>query len=68
MFDALEGKEHHCEFDGLNAVMCSDGKYCATPVTHKATLGYSVECLTRFHDPPQTLIRLNAETWGMRKM
>lgn len=56
MFDALEGKEHHCEFDGLNAVMCSDGKYCAAPVTHKATLGYIVECLRTFHDQPQTLV------------
>ena len=56
MFDALEGKEHHCEFDGINAVLTDNGKFCAAPVTHKATLGYIVECLHRFHDQPKTLI------------
>ena len=56
MFDALEGKEHHCEFDGLNTVLCENGKYCAAPVTHKATLGYIVECLNKFHDQPKTLV------------
>ena len=56
MFDALEGKEHHCEFDGVNTVLTENGRYCAAPVTHKATLGYIVECLHRFHDQPQTLV------------
>lgn len=56
MLDALEGKEHHCEFDGVQTVLKEDGKYCAAPVTHKATLGYIVECLNKFHDQPQTLI------------
>lgn len=56
MFDALEGKEHHCEFDGVSAVMCDNGRYCFAPKTHKATLGYIVECLKAFHDQPQTLI------------
>lgn len=56
MFDALEDKEHHCEFDGVEAVAKDDGKYCYAPVTHKATLGYIVECLNKFHDQPQTLL------------
>lgn len=56
MFDALEGKEHHCEFDGVEAVAKANGKYCYAPVTHKATLGYIVECLNKFHDQPQTLL------------
>ena len=56
MFDALEGKEHHCEFDGVNTVLTDSGKYCAAPVTHKATLGRIVELLQTFHDQPQTLI------------
>lgn len=56
MFDALEGKEHHCEFDGVETVLTEDGRYCAAPVTHKATLGYIVECLHKFHDQPQTLV------------
>lgn len=56
MFDALEGKEHHCEFDGVETVLCVNGRYCAAPITHKATLGYIVECLHTFHDQPQRLI------------
>ena len=56
MFDALEGKEHRCEFDGVNTVLTEHGRYCAAPVTHKATLGYIVECLHRFHDQPSTLV------------
>ena len=56
MFDALEGKEHRCEFDGVNAVLRQDGQYCAAPVTHKATLGRIVELLREFHDQPKTLV------------
>ena len=56
MFDALEGKEHHCEFDGVETVLCDNGRYCAAPVTYKATLGYIVECLHTFHDQPRTLV------------
>ena len=56
MLDALEGKEHHCEFDGVKTVLTQNGKYCAAPITHKATLGRIVETLHVFHDQPQTLI------------
>ncbi len=56
LFDALEGKEHHCEFEGVETVFCDQGRYCAAPVTHKATLGYIVECLRTFHDQPKTLL------------
>ena len=56
MFDAIEGKEHHCEFEGVNAIMQENGKYCYAPATHKATLGRIVELLHIFHDQPQTLV------------
>lgn len=56
MFDALEGKEHHCEYEGIKAVLTESGKYCAAAVTHKATLGYIVDCLHTFHDQPQSLV------------
>ena len=56
MLDALEGKEHHCEFDGINTVLNENGKYCAAPITHKATLGYIVDCLKTFHSQPETLV------------
>ena len=56
MLDALEGKEHHCEFDGLNTVLTPDGSYCAAPVSHRATLGEIVALLDRFKAKPQTLV------------
>lgn len=56
MFDALEGKEHHCEFDGVEAVGDGSGRFCYCPVTHKATLGRIVELLNTFHDQPQNLV------------
>lgn len=55
MYDALEGREHRCEFDGVNAVPCADGRYCFAPVTHRVTLGRIVELLHTFHDMPKTL-------------
>lgn len=56
MLDALEGNEHRCDFDGVEAVLSPDGRYCWAPVTHKATLGHIVECLHKFHDQPSTLL------------
>ena len=56
MLDALEGKEHRCEFDGVSAVPVPDGRYCYAPVTHKASLGQIVELLQQFHDQPRTLL------------
>ncbi|MBP5260576.1 MAG: NAD-dependent epimerase/dehydratase family protein [Clostridiales bacterium] len=56
MFDALEGKEHHCEFEGVDTVPDANGRFCYALVTHKATLGYIVECLNKFHDQPSTLM------------
>ena len=54
MLDALENKEHHCEYDGLNTVLTENGKYCAVPVTHHVTLGEIVDLLAEFHDEPAT--------------
>ena len=55
MLDALEGREHHCEFEGVEAVERADGRYCFAPVTHKATLGQIVELLEAFQAQPRTL-------------
>ena len=71
MLDALEGKEHRCEFDGLK-VLTEDYyrghtentditeiqqlRYCYCPVTHKATLGEIVELLKQFAEQPKTLM------------
>ena len=56
MLDALEGKEHHCEFDGTSTVLCENGKYCAVPITHKVTLGEIVELLEQFKAQASTLV------------
>ena len=56
MLDALEGREHRCEFDGINTVLCEGGKYCAAPITHKVTLGEIVCLLDGFKAQTSTLI------------
>ena len=56
MLAALEGKEHHCSFDGIDTVLSEDGKYCAAPVTHKVTLGEIVSLLESFVAQPETLL------------
>ena len=67
MYDMLEGHPHRCdypkagevidgiEYDGLTPYWCEEGRYCAAPVTHKATLGRIVELLHIYHDEPKTL-------------
>lgn len=56
MFDLLEGKEAHCEFQGVETVPSPNGKYCYVPVTHKVTLGEIVDLLKAFKDQPTTLL------------
>ena len=55
LFDALEGKEHRCRYDGLNVVADPKGRYCYVPITHKATLGEIVDLLESFKEQPKTL-------------
>ena len=56
MVAALAGKEHRCEFDGLNPVAEEDGRYCYVPVSHRATLGGIVDLLHRFAGQPESLV------------
>lgn len=56
MLDALEGKEHRCSFDGIETVLCGNGKYCAAPITHKVTLGEIVDLLDSFKAQTSTLV------------
>ena len=56
MLDALEGKEHRCEFDGIDTVLCENGRYCAAPITHKVTLGEIVDLLDKFKSQTTTLV------------
>ena len=64
MLNCMEGKEHRCEFDGLDIIPISldriteeqKGRYCYCPVTHKVTLGRIVELLHQFAEQPKTLM------------
>lgn len=62
MLDALEGKEHRCEYPkddyycGVIPVSNPKGRYCYVPITHKATLGEIVDLLGRFKQMPKTLV------------
>lgn len=55
MILALQGKEHHCEFDGIETVGNEAGRYCYVPLTFRATLGQIVDLLHQFAELPQTL-------------
>ena len=59
MIAALQGKEHHCEFDGLDVIASPDrqsGRYRYCPVTHHVTLGQIVDLLKSFAAQPKTLM------------
>lgn len=56
MYDLLEGREEHCEFDGVDTVLKEDGRYCCVPVTHRVTLGEIVDLLEIFKNQPATLM------------
>lgn len=61
LLDALEGKEHRCEYpaddvySGVEAVEDPAGRYCYVPVTYHVTLREIVELLHSFREMPQTL-------------
>ncbi|OWV26310.1 capsular biosynthesis protein [Fibrobacter sp. UWB1] len=56
MIAALQGGEHHAEFDGVETILKEDGHYCAVPTVHKIKLGEIVNLLKVFHDQPNTLV------------
>lgn len=56
MIGALKGREHRCEFEGLDVIPNENGRYCYCPVTHKVTLGKIVELLNEFKAQPTSLM------------
>ena len=60
MIAILQGKGHHCEFEGLTVIPSeaekSKGRYRYCPITHKVTLGEIVELLKSFAEQPKTLM------------
>lgn len=45
MIAALAGKEHRCEFNGLDVLPKEDGRYCYCTITHHTTLGEIVDTI-----------------------
>ena len=56
MMNALQGKEHRCDFDGLGVFPMEKGPYCYCPVTHFVKLGEIVDLLYKFAEQPKTLL------------
>lgn len=52
----INGDEHHCEYNGVNAAGQKDGSYCYVPTTHHVTLGEIADLLETFKNQPQSLI------------
>ncbi len=56
LLDALEGREHRCEYQGLDPVGKDGGRYCYAPKTYRVTLGEVVDLLQSFRKMPETLL------------
>lgn len=56
LLDALEGKEHHCEYEGLKTIPADKGSYCYVPINYHVTLGEIVDLLQLFRTSPETLM------------
>ena len=67
MLDALEGRPHRCEFDGLEVIPQAQGRYCYCPVTHKVLLGDLVALIRQFADQPSTLMLPEMPAGGLTK-
>lgn len=56
MIAALNGNEHHCNFEGMKIIETKSGKYCYVPQVHKATLGEISRLLYSFDKQSETLL------------
>lgn len=56
MIACLEGRELHCEFDGLKVVPTEDGRYCYPQITHKVLLGDLADMLYGFRKQMENMV------------
>lgn len=56
MVHAMEGREYHCEYDGMIPIAKENGKYCYVPITYRVTIGKIVDLLKSFSRQTSTLI------------
>ena len=50
MLDALEGKEHRCEYEDTRPVEKDHGRFCFVPVSHRVSLGEIVDLLNMYNE------------------
>lgn len=55
MLDAMEGKEHRCDYSSDKPEENDNGKYCYVPTLHNITLGEIVDLLNTFKSMPKSL-------------
>lgn len=67
MLDALENREHHCKFDGVNTILDDAGEFCAVPTTYRVTLGEIADLLASFNAVPRTLVMPEIADGGFAK-
>lgn len=56
MLNAIEGKEHHCEYEGVSPIDDENGSFCYVPCTHHVPLGEIVDLLDEFRKQPESLV------------
>ena len=56
MIGSLKGDSHRCEFDGVETVPTTTGRYCYVPNTHKVKIGKIIDLLYQFAEMPKTLM------------
>lgn len=56
MIEAIDGKEHRCDYRGIDPVENESGNYCYVPITHFATLDEIADLLDKFKEQPTTLV------------
>lgn len=55
MINALENREHKCDYDGDLPLANVNGKFCYAPITYRVTLGRIEQLLNSFKLQPSTI-------------
>lgn len=56
MLLALDGREHYCDYDGVQVLPEKSNRFCYVPTTHKVTLGEIADLLYKFAEQPKNLV------------
>ncbi len=56
LLNALEGREIHCDYDGITPIFNEKGKYVIAPFYHKVTLGELSKLLYKFNEVSKNLV------------